>query len=293
MIRVHVPATSANLGPGYDTVGLAFSWHGTFDFEIIDAGVKITGCDAAFCNEDNLVYVAFLKTLDVLQKKVPGISIHIACDLPLQRGLGSSAACIVAGALGANALFNNPLNKYEIFEICTQLEGHPDNIAPAIFGQLTVSFMSEGKPNMIRYGVNPKLKFLAVIPETSVSTKDARNILPTSLSYETAVKQLGMCAAFCKAMEIDNPMILHKACADEMHEPYRKQLIQEYDVLRSLCDEVGCIAMVISGSGSTMMIIDDDEDRLMLMIENIQRDLPKCQIRRLDVDKDGAKCEVL
>lgn len=293
MIRVQVPATSANLGPGYDTLGLALSWIGIFDFDIIEHGLIITGCDEAYQHEDNLVYQAFCKTLEALHEDVPGIAIHIQCDIPLQRGLGSSAACIVAGAMGANALFQNRLNKYDLFAICTKLEGHPDNIAPALFGQLSVSFMTDDKPNMIRYGVHPDLKFLALIPEQGISTHDARAILPTSLSYETAVNQMGRCAALCKAMEINNAVILRKACVDFMHEPYRKTLIPSYERIYQIHKELDANAMFISGSGSTMIIMDDSEETLHRMMNKIVLEFPEMQMKLLDVDVNGATSEVM
>lgn len=293
MIKVHVPATSANLGPGYDCLGLALSWEGIFSFEALDHGVRITGCDSAYQNEKNLVYQAFQNTLTYMKEEVPGIAIHIDCDLPLQRGLGSSAACIVAGALGANAFFHNKLNKYEIFKICTDMEGHPDNVAPALFGQLTVSFMDDKQPNMIRYGVHPDLKFLAIIPEGSVSTKEAREILPTTLSYETAIKQLGRCSAFCKAIEIGNGVIMQKACQDLLHEPYRKKLILEYDEIYKIQQHHQAHAMFISGSGSTMMIVDSNDGKIKEMAMEIQMKYPKVMVKELTVNRKGAYSEVI
>lgn len=293
MIRVHVPATSANLGPGYDCLGLAYDWEGVFDFEIIESGISIHGCDGAYQNQDNLVYIAFKKTLDLLGENIPGISIGIHCDIPTKRGLGSSAACIVAGAVGANALFHNRLNKYEIFDICTKIEGHPDNIAPALFGQLTVSFMEDDKPNMIRYGVHPQMKFLALVPKTSVATSEARKLLPNALSYSDAVFQIGHAAAMCKALEIGNGVILRKACKDTMHEPYRQKLIHEYEAIYEIQKAAGAFAMFISGSGSTMVIISDEEEILTKIMQQAQKRFPSMQGRLLNVDRHGAWSEVL
>lgn len=293
MIKVHVPATSANIGPGYDCLGLALSWEGVFTFEIIEEGLSITGCEEAYQGEDNLVYQAFCKTLAYMNEKVPGIAIDIQCDLPLKRGLGSSAACVVAGAIGANTIFQNKLNKYEIFKICTEIEGHPDNVAPALFGQLTVSFMDDNQPNMIRYGVHPDLKFLAIVPKTSVSTHEARQILPDQLSYETAVKQMGRCSALCKAIEIGNGVIMQKACQDLMHEPYRKKLIPEYEDIYRIQQEHKAFAMFISGSGSTMMIVDDDQTKLQKIAKEVQMVYPEIMIKELEVNRKGAYSEVM
>ena len=134
MIKVRVPATSANLGVGYDCLGLALDDFATVTFEVIAEGLEIAGCEEAYCNEENLFYQAFLKGLQYMGERVPGIRITVETDIPYARGLGSSATCIVAGLAGANALFHNRMNRYELFDLATQMEGHPDNIAPAIFG---------------------------------------------------------------------------------------------------------------------------------------------------------------
>lgn len=293
MIRVHVPATSANLGPGYDCLGLALDWEGVFDFERIESGVSIHGCNEQYCNEDNLVYRSFLHTLAAMNEEISGISITIHCDIPTQRGLGSSAACIVAGAMGANALFQNRLNKYELFSLCTRMEGHPDNVAPALFGQLTVSFIDEGQPSMIRYGLHPQLKFLAMIPQTGVSTQEARSLLPDHLSYADAVSQIGRSVALCKALEIGNHLIIRKACHDTMHEPYRRQLIEEYDQMYEIAKKAGASAMFISGSGSTMLAVSDEESILMDIMLAGKKAFPIMEMKILKADRIGAWSEVL
>ena len=195
MIKVQVPATSANLGPGYDCLGIALDEYCTVSFDVIDKGLEITGCEAAYCNEDNLIYQAFLKGLAYLNEHVSGLRMHVDTNIPYARGMGSSATCIVAGLTGANALFGHRMNKYEIFDLATQMEGHPDNVAPAIFGGLTVSFMDQEKPNMIRYGVKKDLIFVTMIPDFEVSTKKAREVLPNQMSYAQAVYQMGRTAA--------------------------------------------------------------------------------------------------
>lgn len=266
MVIVSVPATSANVGPGFDCMGLALSMRGTFTFRKMESGIIIKGCDAAYCNEENLVYQTFFKTMTAIGETIQGIEITIDCDIPLQRGLGSSAACIAAGAAGANALFGNPLSMEELFAICTEMEGHPDNVAPALFGGLTVSFMEDHHPVLVPYQVHETFHFMAVVPEATISTQAAREILPKQLSYPDAVFNIGHCAAFLKAMETGNSELLSNACHDRLHEPYRKQLIPEYHEIESLCKTHGALTMLISGSGSTMLIISDQSS----ILDNIQ-----------------------
>lgn len=292
MIKVRVPATSANLGVGYDCMGLALDDYATVTFEVIAHGLEILGCEEAYCNEDNLFYQAFLEGLKYMNETVPGIRITVDTDIPYARGLGSSATCIVAGLAGANALFQNRMNRYELFDLATRMEGHPDNIAPAIFGGLCVSFMEEGKPNMIRYGVKRDLQFVTMIPDYEVSTKSAREVLPNNMSYAQAVYQMGRCAALAMAIEIGNAMIMKRACTDQMQEPYRKELIPEYADVNKLCEDAGMITMYISGSGSTMIALTQEETDAGVLAETIKKRYPTWDVRILKATYDGVQSEV-
>lgn len=257
MVTIRVPATSANVGAGFDCMGLALSMYGTFTFREIEKKIVIRGCDPFYCNEQNLVYQSFQKVLEQLDKKISGVEIGVDCTIPLQRGLGSSAVCIVAGVCGANTLLGNPLSKQEVFALCTKIEGHPDNVAPALFGGLTISFAEHGQPIAVKYDVNHRLCFLAIVPSQTISTKKARSILPKQLSYEDAVFNIGHCCAFLKAMETGNSRLLKQACHDRLHEPYRKQWIPHYEEIQNLCEQCGALSLVISGSGSTLLAIAD------------------------------------
>lgn len=292
MIKVRVPATSANLGVGYDCMGLALDDYAIVTFEVIAHGLEILGCEEAYCNEDNLFYQAFLEGLKYMNETVPGIRITVDTDIPYARGLGSSATCIVAGLAGANALFQNRMNRYELFDLATRMEGHPDNIAPAIFGGLCVSFMEEGNPNMIRYGVKRDLQFVTMIPDYEVSTKSAREVLPNNMSYAQAVYQMGRCAALAKAIEIGNAMIMKRACKDQMQEPYRKELIPEYADVNKLCEDAGMITMYISGSGSTMIALTQEEADAGVLAETIKKRYPTWDVRILKATYDGVQSEV-
>ncbi len=292
MIKVKVPATSANLGVGYDCLGLALNEFASVEFEEIEQGLEIIGCEKAYCNEDNLIYRAFLKGLEAIHKSVSGIRITVDTKIPYARGLGSSAACIIAGLMGANAFFHNPLNKYEIFKLATQMEGHPDNVAPALFGGLCVSFMEDDTPNMIRFGVKRDLLFVTMIPNYEVSTQKAREVLPTTMTYKEAVYQMGRCTALAKAIELGNALIIRKACKDFMQEPYRKVLIPQYDEIKALCNNHDMITTYISGSGSTMISLTQDEGNAQALIKELKRNYPTWDIRLLQATYDGAKYEV-
>lgn len=287
MFHVSVPATSANVGAGFDCLGLALSMRGHFTFKKIEDGLCIKGCDSAYCNEDNLVYVAFKKTVEATKQPLFGVEITIDCDLPLQRGLGSSAACIIAGCVGANALLGFPLSNDELFAIATEMEGHPDNVAPALFGGLTLSFLHDSKPIMVPYHVHPSLHFMAVVPSTTISTHDAREILPKQLRYEDAIFNIGHCAAFLRGLELGNATLIKTAVGDRLHEPYRKQLIPEYAMLEQLCKQFDALALLISGSGSTMLVIGDKKECLERIEEEMQKN-SDVVCHHLQVEQKGA-----
>lgn len=255
MIRVKVPATSANLGVGFDCMGLALDWQGVFTFCFDGPEFMISGCPKAYQNKDNLVYHAFARTLMALGKRVPVVQIHIDTPIPVARGLGSSASCIVAGVLGAVAYSGQKLPLQELLRLATLLEHHPDNVAPALYGSLCASFMENGMPYTAQFAVHEKFRFVTIIPDYEVRTEDARRILPSDMSYADAVYQMGRCATLGKALESGDEEMVRHACIDRMQEPYRSRLIPEYDEVKRLCMDLGALAFVISGSGSTMLAV--------------------------------------
>lgn len=255
MIRVKVPATSANLGVGFDCMGLALDWQGVFTFRFDGPEFMISGCPKAYQNKDNLVYHAFARTLMALGKRVPVVQIHIDTPIPVARGLGSSASCIVAGVLGAVAYSGQKLPLQELLRLATLLEHHPDNVAPALYGSLCASFMENGTPYTAQFAVHEKFRFVTIIPDYEVRTEDARRILPSDMSYADAIYQMGRCATLGKALESGDEEMVRHACIDRMQEPYRSRLIPEYDEVKRLCMDLGALAFVISGSGSTMLAV--------------------------------------
>lgn len=293
MIKVSVPATSANLGVGYDCLGLAIDLFMHCYFEEKSSGVIIEGLDAAFCNEENLIYQAFTKTLKHLDKSVKGISIKVQSDVPFARGLGSSACCIVAGIQGANALFGSPLNKYDIFKIATDMEGHPDNVAPAIFGGLCVSFIEDSTPYMMKFVPHKELFFVSIIPNYSLLTQEAREILPNILSYDLATYHMGRCCALAKAIEIKNTMIIEKASHDLLHEPYRKTQIPEYESIKQDAQQIGISIIFISGSGPSLLAIAFDVEKAQKLMQEIPKKCENFQVKIVKPVENGLRSEVI
>lgn len=293
MVKVTVPASTANIGPGFDTLGLALDMYNVYTFEEIQEGLVIEGCPDIYMNENNLVYCAFVCTAEKLGKSVKGLKISMNSDIPVSRGLGSSSACIVGGVCGANALLNGGLSQQEIFEIACAIEGHPDNIAPALYGGMTASIVDDEKPYTMKYNINDKLFFSALIPDFETSTCEARKILPEAVTYKDAIFNVSRVAVLLKALEEGDFHMINVALNDKLHEKYRKTLINEFDEVEKICIENGTSAFFISGSGPTLMNIVKNADFTNNIKDSIDKLKYNWEIKFLQVDKTGATVEIL
>ncbi|MBQ5671915.1 MAG: homoserine kinase, partial [Oscillospiraceae bacterium] len=230
-VTVKVPATSANLGPGFDSFGLALTLYNTITLEETDSGLEFTGCPADYANEDNLIFVSYKAAMDYMGIPAKGLKVDISSEIPISRGLGSSAALLTAGAMGANALHGSPLSLQQILEVTNPIEGHPDNLAPAIFGGMTASMMCGDKPITVPCPLHPDWKFLALVPDFPLSTSAARGVLPASYSRADAVYNVGRGALVVKALELGDEALLAMAMDDKIHQPYRRSLIADYGII--------------------------------------------------------------
>lgn len=291
MIKVQVPATSANLAVGYDCMGMAVDLYATFTFSESNE-LKITGCPMELQNENNLVYQAFCKGCQALGKPVPVVEITINSEIPLSRGLGSSATCIVGGLAAAYGWFGIPVDHDDLLKLANEMEGHPDNVAPAIFGGLCMAFVQNDEIELIKYPIHADYRLVAMIPDFEVSTKAAREILPKSLSYADVTYQVSHSLLLVKALADGNLSQLKVALQDHMQEPYRQKLIQNYADVKNICDKING-TMYISGSGSTLMGITDSAEKQNLMINQIKEHLPTWRVEPVEVEKQGVKIEVL
>ena len=190
-VTIRVPATTANLGPGFDAFGCALSLYTDVTFEEMEDGLEITGCPEEFTGPDNLVYTSYCAVLNTMSEEVRGIKIHIDAHIPICRGLGSSAALLVAGAMGANVLRGNKLSTQGLLNITNAMEGHPDNLAPAFFGGLTASMVDNGLPVTVNFPLHPDWEFLALVPDFTLSTAKGGDSSPKGRAkkeyhYETS-----------------------------------------------------------------------------------------------------------
>ena len=287
MIRIEVPATTANIGPCFDTCGIALNIYNSFTFEYSDT-LLIDGCDEAYANEDNLVFTSYKRVFDYLKLPLRNVHITIQADIPVSRGLGSSSTCIIGGVLGANALLGNPLSKDEIFMLCTEIEGHPDNIAPALFGGLTASLMMNDKPFNVNYDIHKDFKFCACIPNFELKTSLARSVLPTNIDYHDAIFNISRAAVALKCWETKDYNLLSYALEDRLHQPYRSKLIDEFEDIIKLSKTAGSKASFISGAGPTIMTIYED-DSYIATLTSLVKDLKnEWTILPLQVELNGA-----
>ncbi len=260
MVTVRVPATTANIGPGFDTFGCALALYNTFTFEEIDSGLHFAGCEEAYCNEENLAVVSYRSVMDALGLPMPGLSITMHTEIPICRGLGSSASLIAAGAAAANALHGSPYTPLQLLGICNDIEGHPDNLAPALLGGLVASFVEDGHPVAAQYDVHPALRFTALIPDFKLSTHRARGVLPKEVPYSDAVFNVSRAAVLLKALEQGDGDLIRVSLTDRLHQPYRSSLIPGYEQAKKLALDCGALAFCISGAGPTLLCLSKDEN---------------------------------
>ena len=261
MIKFKVPATSANVGPGFDCLGLSYTFCNEYKVEKSDT-MLIEGCDPLHTTKDNIFNKAFIATMKKLKKK-GSFHVYYEPKIPASRGLGSSASVIVAGCKTANILYGgkNKLSDNEIFQIASKIEGHPDNVAPAIFGGLTASTkLNNGTFFHTKYKVSNKLYFYTLIPDFKTSTEEARKILPKSYKKEEVVEMISHSALITTALSTGNFELLKTVCKDYVHEPYRKTLIKDYDKIKKEVEKKGDAVLLISGSGPTLLIISNNKN---------------------------------
>ena len=290
-VTIRVPATTANIGPGFDSFGCALALYNTITVALEGEGHVIDGCDKKYCGEDNLAAVAYRAAMQRMGlESEKALHISISADIPVCRGLGSSAALLVAGAMAANALHGNMLDKRALLEVCNAIEGHPDNIAPALYGGLTASMLEEGKPYTVRYDVHPSLRFVAVIPDFELSTHKARSVLPQTVPYRDAVYNLSHAAVLARALETGDGDTIRAALRDRLHQPYRSGLIEHFDFAQQAALQLGAVAYCISGAGPTQLaLIQGNEEAFAFMLkEALLRKAPGWQVLPLAVDIQGA-----
>ncbi|MBR2215663.1 MAG: homoserine kinase [Selenomonadaceae bacterium] len=299
-IRIRVPGTSANCGPGFDSLGLACTVYNELTLSLTHEprlDIKVTGEGAADIpvDERNMVWRSVQYLLEQAQEEdhFQGCIMRMENHIPLSRGLGSSAAAIVAGLRAANVLIDNRFNRREIMQFATELEGHPDNVGPAIFGGFTVSIVNNGKVDTCSFLPKVKLKLVAAVPDFPLDTKLARQALPEVIPFKDAVFNVGHASMLVAALCRGNERYLRHSLTDAMHQNYRAKLIPGLQEVFRMARYAGALGAVISGAGPTIRAFVLERDQCAsavadAMVAGFAQNGVKANALVLDVDTKGA-----
>jgi homoserine kinase len=275
-VTVKVPATTANLGPGFDTLGLALSLYDELTVSVRPepgATVEVIGVGAGEVptDETNLVVRAIAYTFAAYSQPLPGLSLIARNSIPHGRGLGSSGAAIVSGIMAAKGLLEGivDIDSNSLLALATSLEGHPDNVAPALFGGLTIAWTSDAGPQhkklIVHRGVSP----LIAVPESTMSTELARSLRPASVPHEDAIFNVSRSALLIAAL-IQSPELLLAATEDRLHQSYRASAMPETESLLLELRAAGLPA-VVSGAGPSILVLCSDPAQRLLAADLIAR----------------------
>ena len=287
-MKIIVPATSANVGPGFDSVGVAVTKY-----------LEIQVCEEREewmiehqlgkwipRDERNLLLKIALQIAPDLQPR----RLKMVSDIPLARGLGSSSSVIVAGIELANQLGNLKLSKHEKLQLATKIEGHPDNVAPAIFGNLVIASSVEGQVSAV-VAPFPECAFLAYIPNYELRTRDSRGVLPKKLSYKEAVAASSIANVAIAALLTGDMVKAGQAIeSDLFHERYRQELVREFATIKKVAKRNGAYATYLSGAGPTVMVLADP-DKMPKIKAELEKQPFKGKLHDLQVDTQGVRVE--
>ena len=301
MIHVRIPATTANMGPGFDCIGMAFQMYNHLwveEAETLESKLIIENKNPAFripLNENNLIYKSIKRFYSEAGFcGIPSLKIIQDDRIPLTRGLGSSAACVVGGLLTANALTGEKLSRDDLCFLAAKIEGHPDNSTPAIVGGIVVGALSEKKLDYIKIIANDKLKFAVMIPDFRLSTSKARSVLPKKISHADAVFNVSRAALMISAILTGDYEKLSAATEDRLHQPYRLPLVPEMDKIFYNARLNGASGVFLSGAGpSIIAIYEERADGFITGMKNFfQKIHAKWDIITLAPDNEGAAVNI-
>ncbi|ABY93572.1 homoserine kinase [Thermoanaerobacter sp. X514] len=263
MVKVKVPASSANLGPGFDSIGVALNLYTEISMGFIEEGllIEVSGEDykEIETTENNLVYKAAKKVFEKTETQYEGLKIEIRNGIPVGAGLGSSAAAIIGGMLAANELAGGILTHKEILDLAASMEGHADNVAPALNGGLNVTVFDGNTTYYVKKELEEELKFIAFTPKKLLKTEIARNILPQKIDFKDAVFNTGRSSLLTAALFSGRYDLLKIASQDMLHQKYRSKLIPEMYACFEKALEAGAYSVFLSGAGPTIMAICPEE----------------------------------
>jgi len=255
-VAVRVPASSANLGPGFDALGLALALHNEITIEEgsrVHVAIEGEGAAALETGAENIVARGARLAYEAAGRPVRGLAIRCVNRIPLGRGLGSSAAAWVGGLVGANALLGDPIDRDGLVSLAASAEGHPDNVAAALYGGLTVSCVDGPRVTVVSLPVPPELTWVVLVPEGESATRAARAVLPEQVSRLDAVFNVQRVSVLLAALTAGRLDLLPTALHDRLHQPYRLKLFPWMDAVADAARRAGALGCVLSGAGSSML----------------------------------------
>jgi homoserine kinase len=260
MPKIKVPATTANLGPGYDTLGLALSLYNDFEIEKReDEQLKIKIIDQnknkeiKIAAEDNLIALAYKKYFNFIAEDLRGAEIVEKMHTPLARGLGSSSSAIIGGLAAAAVVSGKLISENDFIQLAVELEKHPDNVVPALVGGLTVNFYCNNNYDYYKIDVEQELDFILVVPDFELKTENLRQVLPAEIDYPSAINNLSRVGLLTAAFINRDYKLLKTAMEDQLHQPYRKKLIKGFDQVLEAAYSSGAYGAALSGAGPTIL----------------------------------------
>jgi homoserine kinase len=297
IVKVRVPATSANLGPGFDTLGIALSFYDDLEVSTLPNGeisieVEGEGAGQVPLDESHLVVKAILETFRRFGQPLPGLRLKATNRIPHGRGMGSSGAAVVSGIMAAKGLLSGTveISDKDMLDLATEFENHPDNVAPALFGGLSIAWEDEKGPHTKKLSVHRGVAPLVLVPDTKMSTELARSMQPDSVPHEDAVFNVSRSALLVAAM-VQSPELLFAATEDRLHQNYRAAAMPETDALIQLLRSHSHAA-VVSGAGPSVLVLASDPAERLKAKELAEKHYPKWQPLLLAVDNKGATLEL-
>ncbi|MEL7564326.1 MAG: homoserine kinase [Dehalobacterium sp.] len=297
MWKIRVPATSGNLGPGFDTIGMAFELYNYIYLDLIPQGLEIEvsgeGNNEISRQEDNIVYQAALRVFERVNFQPKGLKIILENNIPITRGLGSSASIIVGGMVGANEISGRHLSDNEVLKMAVDMEGHPDNVAPAMFGGITAAVNGIKSVDYLKIVPPKDLHAIVAIPDFQLSTKVARQVIPTMIDRSDAVFNIGRTSLMIGALLKGDLTLFGKMMEDRLHQPYRMSLIPGMRDVFNDAKEAGALSVAISGAGPTLIafVVRDGEKVAKAMSEAFSKHKIDSQTLDLHPDNNGVIIE--
>lgn len=295
-VKVRVPGTTANCGPGFDAIGIACNIYNEVSLTLTPQGgtsIRIIGegIDSLPQNEENLIFQAVRSVIGKTDKKGWGVDLTLTNRIPLARGLGSSAAAIVGGLVAANEATGCGLTPQELLALATEWEGHPDNVAPALFGGITVSIMEDGQPRCLRFMPPKPLQLIVAVPNFPLKTEKARSVLPATVSFSDATFNVSRTALLVAALSQGRYPELSYALADRLHQPYRETLIPGMQTVFTAARQAGALGTAISGAGPCLIAFAEQSAEAigLAMRQAFAQHAVDASYFVLTIDTEGAK----